>query len=164
MGPVHVSGEKVMHLRQIWRQLDRRRQIWLQVHLETLEVRNRNGETQSNRVWKSYSGHYLNLELLKKRRFNFTIFFVCRLCLKQSTFICFLGIFLISPLPKMKSQIYASIKNFMDPLPIDQARRPSTMAGNRRFMNFFTQVGIFSALNLFAWEILLIQKLEIEKN
>ena len=31
------------------------------------------------------------------------------------------------------------IKNFMAPLEvvIDQARRPSTMAENRRFMNFF---------------------------
>ena len=31
------------------------------------------------------------------------------------------------------------VKNFMDPLevPIDQARGPSTMAENRRFMNFF---------------------------
>ena len=32
------------------------------------------------------------------------------------------------------------LKKFMDPLevPIDQARRPSTIAENRRFMNFFT--------------------------
>ena len=29
------------------------------------------------------------------------------------------------------------LKNFMDYLPIDEARRPSIMAENRRFMNVF---------------------------
>jgi len=35
----------------------------------------------------------------------------------------------------------------MDPLevPIDQARRLSTMAENRRFMNFFIEVGLPTA-------------------
>jgi hypothetical protein len=38
-----------------------------------------------------------------------------------------------------KPRPQSTVKNFMDPLGvvIDQARRPSTMAENRRFMNFF---------------------------
>ena len=38
----------------------------------------------------------------------------------------------------------------MDPLPIDQARRPSTMAENRRFMNFFIMQGSLYDLTLVA--------------
>ena len=39
------------------------------------------------------------------------------------------------------------LKNFMDPF-IDQARRPSTMAENHRFMNFFNKSSIFEKVGL----------------
>ena len=40
----------------------------------------------------------------------------------------------------VKNRQIKKVKNLKNFIPIDQARRPSTMAENRRFVNFFRKI------------------------